>query len=454
MQKEIAMKKKQAVFFGFAVLLLAAIFTINGCNTGTGGGTGGSTAAGTVTYTATKEGKTYTLVITENTSRAAYTPQRGDTYVLTITPDNVRSTGTVESSGTNLTLKPSNSTQTFTVAITGSGISTITGTITLTDNTTVSMPGSGSGSGSGSGGGTGGGGQTVTIQDLQGTWLGQWEYNFELLVITSNNFEFQQWQEAGTWTFYASGTISISGATITTTITSTADPVGAPNNTNIPISLAANKQSITLGDPGGGIFKKLTNPSIEIPNLQGTWLRQDKLSAVIIKGTYFELWHQEVGSPWQFYCSGRINFDGTAISAKISGGVSGMVWDADDIISITFTSSTLGWPVEGDFEKLTGTENLQGTWTGPGRWLEQDNQDLKCIIDSNNDFKIGKNDATWDTSYWEGTIICDGETISAKLTNETTDQGPTPPAVLGTLASNKQSFILGQPVAGTFEKHP
>jgi predicted small secreted protein len=36
-RKEITMKKRQGVFFGFAVLLITAIFTLAGCNTGGGG---------------------------------------------------------------------------------------------------------------------------------------------------------------------------------------------------------------------------------------------------------------------------------------------------------------------------------------------------------------------------------------------------------------------------------
>jgi hypothetical protein len=159
------MKKKQGLF-GFAVLVLAAIFP-GGCDTGAGGGTA-------VTYSGTAGGKTYTLVVYEGGGRAAYTPRSGDRYELTINPGNSRSTGTVKASaGTTLTLEPANASASFTVTTGsaegngGSGrITAITGTITLDNGTTV--PGSafkpsGGGGGGGGGGGSGGGGSKTGI---------------------------------------------------------------------------------------------------------------------------------------------------------------------------------------------------------------------------------------------------------------------------------------------------
>jgi len=93
-----------------------------------------------VSYTGTANGETYTLKITENANRAAYTPVQGDSYVLTFTSKT--STGTVSSvtAGT-FTLKPQNSETTFTATVSGTGLTNLSGTITLNDNETVEAPG-------------------------------------------------------------------------------------------------------------------------------------------------------------------------------------------------------------------------------------------------------------------------------------------------------------------------
>jgi hypothetical protein len=155
------MKKEHGLRFGFAVLVLAAIFA-GGCETGGGGGS--------VTYQTTAGGKTYTLVIYASGNRAAYTPQSGDRYELTINPGNSRSTGTVAAStGTILTLKPANVATSFTVTTTGTEgggeIKAITGTVTLEDGKTVAGSGlvkPGTGGGGGGGGGSRGGGDNKT----------------------------------------------------------------------------------------------------------------------------------------------------------------------------------------------------------------------------------------------------------------------------------------------------
>jgi hypothetical protein len=152
------MKKKRSVLAGFAVLFLAAVFTMGGCDTGVG-------SAESVTYRTTSGGKTYTLVITASSGRAAYAPKSGDRYELTISPDNTRSVGTVTANtGTVLTLKPANAASSFTVTVKTAGtegasgeISAITGTVTLEDGNTlpgsgIVKPGTGGGGGSSSGG--------------------------------------------------------------------------------------------------------------------------------------------------------------------------------------------------------------------------------------------------------------------------------------------------------------
>ncbi|MFP3091279.1 hypothetical protein LQZ21_13235 [Treponema sp. TIM-1] len=466
------MKKKQAVFFGFAVLLLAAIFTTSGCDTGTGGGTG--TTAETVSYTTTTGGKTYTLVITENTSRAAYAPQKGDKYVLTITPDNTRSTGTVESSGTTLTLKPSNSATTFTVTVSGSGtISAIKGTITLTDNKTVQAPGGGGGGGGGTGGSGGGGGgsssgnsgnssQTVTIQDLAGKWFGQWRPGLECIEITTDNkFELQGFHDDdGQWKMYLKGEITtINGTTISAKITNIPAPQpgeAASEGDVFQLILAADKKSLTFGSPydDEGIFIKLS--ATVIPDLQGTWLGQGDQDSVIISGTHFEIQQRGNDNIWVTYFNGRINFDGTKTTVKqndSNGDFTGE--EIPVILAADKKSLTFGSPYDdkGIFIKLPATAipGLQGTWLGKGQWLgdELSNKDLKFIV-TGNTFEISPVDGTpW---YWKGIIYSNGTTISAKLIDESPGQSQTPPGFLGTFVPGENKLILGSPVAWTFTK--
>jgi hypothetical protein len=151
------MKKKHGALIGFVVLLIAAMFTITGCDTGLGGNTGDPQ---TVTYSGMANNETYTLKITKQTSRAAYTPQSKDSYELTITPGNKKSSGTITVSGSTFTLTPTGKTA-FTVTISGTGITAITGTITFTDNTTKAGPGTLIPGGGGGGGDVG----TLTFTD-------------------------------------------------------------------------------------------------------------------------------------------------------------------------------------------------------------------------------------------------------------------------------------------------
>jgi hypothetical protein len=87
-------------------------------------------------------GTTYTLAVTENTSRAVYVEQTGDTYVLTIMSSDgtvKTSQGTVVSiSGGTLTLQPENAgAPEFTVTRDSNGtITSVSGMVTLTDGTT------------------------------------------------------------------------------------------------------------------------------------------------------------------------------------------------------------------------------------------------------------------------------------------------------------------------------
>jgi hypothetical protein len=95
----------------------------------------------TVTYSGTaNDGSTYTLKVTENSSRAAYAPEEDDEYELTFVTGSStqRSTGIVISvSDTTIELKPSNSAgTTFTVTVSGNGLTKLNGTVTWTTGST------------------------------------------------------------------------------------------------------------------------------------------------------------------------------------------------------------------------------------------------------------------------------------------------------------------------------
>jgi len=113
-----------------------AALSLTGCNTDDGGdGGGGDPIPQTITYSGkTIDDTIYVLKITENTAR--YTAQVGDSYVLTVTTGGTTKTssGTVtKKTGDELELTPSESTTTFTIIVSASGITAITGTITFTD---------------------------------------------------------------------------------------------------------------------------------------------------------------------------------------------------------------------------------------------------------------------------------------------------------------------------------
>jgi hypothetical protein len=143
------MKKTVFSIFVMAAVLLAAGFVFTACDSGSAGGN-------TVTYTGSAGDTTYRLTITKTSAKAAYVPQSDDSYVLVIGSGSgsKRSEGTVTIISGGFRLAPKEaSTKTFTVTVSGNGITAIAGDITLTGGgtekapTTVT-PGSGDGDGS------------------------------------------------------------------------------------------------------------------------------------------------------------------------------------------------------------------------------------------------------------------------------------------------------------------
>ena len=122
-------------FLGIAALAAVTSFSMIACDNGGGPGNNPGNDPQRVTYTGRNGSDTYTLVITENTSRA-YTPVNGDTYKLTVTGGKT-STGTIVISGGTITLTPSKDTGTITVEVLGTSIVSITGTGLRWDDDTV-----------------------------------------------------------------------------------------------------------------------------------------------------------------------------------------------------------------------------------------------------------------------------------------------------------------------------
>jgi hypothetical protein len=136
------MKTKHGIFFGFAVMLAAAIFTLAGCdNTGGGGSGGGGSGSTPETYTSSgTDGSRYELTITSPAVKAAI----GDKYVLIIIKkgQSRTSTGKIQSVvGIEFTLKPEGSNETFKAKADKSGLTGITGNIILDDGKEEPAPG-------------------------------------------------------------------------------------------------------------------------------------------------------------------------------------------------------------------------------------------------------------------------------------------------------------------------
>jgi hypothetical protein len=135
--------KKKYFFLGMLALALTFGIVVTGCDHGDSN----NTIPESVTYSSMDSSSTtYTLTVTDNTGRAAYAGKVGDTYELKIK----RQSGTakmsrgavqaIESSSGSMTLKPSNTTTTFSVTASATSMTAISGTITLEDGTTEEAP--------------------------------------------------------------------------------------------------------------------------------------------------------------------------------------------------------------------------------------------------------------------------------------------------------------------------
>ena len=129
--------EKKLFGIGILVLVLVIGMMLVGCDNEN------NNQPQSVIFTGTANGVMYTLKITQNSeSRSVYSPTAGDIYELTI--GSKKSNGSVVLfTGGIFTLRSSVAqTITFTVTVSGSSISNISGTITWNDNSTTDGPGS------------------------------------------------------------------------------------------------------------------------------------------------------------------------------------------------------------------------------------------------------------------------------------------------------------------------
>ena len=193
---------------GITAFVAVIGFSMIACDSGGGGGGGKTPSSGStrdpVTYTGTAGNVTYTLKIEDGGARAALTPAKDDKY--TLTAGGKTSKGTVNSfTGGVLTLAPSkDSGKTFTAAVSGTGITAMTGTITYDDGTTASAPSITPPSG----------GKSITITGISGTGAPTGEVQVFISSTTNNT------TNDGV---AASGTARISGSSLTVNLLDTSD---------------------------------------------------------------------------------------------------------------------------------------------------------------------------------------------------------------------------------------
>ena len=116
--------KNKIKIIGFIALIAVIGFSFSTCEE--------EVTPQTVTYTGINNGVTYTLKITEKTNRSVYSPKSGDSYKLSVSSiSNNTYSGTVNNfAGGIFTLTSlSNKLSTFTVTVSETGITNITGNV-------------------------------------------------------------------------------------------------------------------------------------------------------------------------------------------------------------------------------------------------------------------------------------------------------------------------------------
>jgi len=197
--------------WGIPVVALVFALVLTACSPSTGPGGDPTSARYPSSYD--DDGNEYTLVITKDPNRAAYTPQDGDSYVLTIKimGSPLTSSGIVLSfSGGIFTLKLGDNTP-FTETIDSGRIASISGDIPLDDNTTRPAPSS-----------------LTPRPPAGGSISGSYTYSKPPLgnatITFSSNGTFTITGTALGQPIQASGTYTVTRNTITCTTTASNDP--------------------------------------------------------------------------------------------------------------------------------------------------------------------------------------------------------------------------------------
>ena len=242
----------------------------------------------TVTYSGTANGETYTLIITENTN-GRYTAKNGDSYVLTV--GTKKSTGTVTVNGSTLTLAPSSSgASAFTVTVSSSGITAMSGTITFDDGATQEAP------------------ATVTPtpppttgNPLEGTWL---EEGGTTMTIAGNTITITSADEE----LFGSGTFTVNNNTITVNFTE-GEEAGSTYNGTFSLSNNGNTLAMTIGGENTTWTK-----------LEGTWVSSTR-KTVLNNGGFTMSENNVEGYKGTYYTNGsNITFVITQLIGSVIAG--------------------------------------------------------------------------------------------------------------------------------------
>ncbi|MCL2244965.1 MAG: leucine-rich repeat domain-containing protein, partial [Treponema sp.] len=190
--------KKTIRMTGIIILTAVIGFFFASCAEPSSGGEGGG-AVDFVTYSGNIEGEQYSLTIS-GPARASYAPQQGDSYVLK--KGNITNSGTVQTAGSTLTLKPYGSANTFIVSVHGNNIIAITGNITLTwsDNSTTVFGTGSSGTGNQGTGNQGGNNNLHALSgivSITGNVIVGQTLTADISLLSGSGDIYYQWKRSG-----------------------------------------------------------------------------------------------------------------------------------------------------------------------------------------------------------------------------------------------------------------
>ena len=423
------MKKRFSVLGIVAfVAIVAFSLSLEDCGSATGGPSGvgnpgdgktpGGSASAETTYTATKSGVTYTLIVGDGVIKAAV----GNNYKLIILSSGSEkiSTGTVvEVTEKIILLKPSyKDAPNFSMGLSGSKITNISGTITFNNGESVQGPGSLAASGGGGGGGGGGAASTPsapTVIAVTGVTLSPGSLNLQVgdkatlsAIITPANAT----NKSVTWsssnnavaTVNTSGVVTaVSAGTANITVT-TADG-GKTAASSVTVNIAGGSSltgsvTITGNAEAGQTLTANTGGLHGTGTISYEWKRGENAAAI----------NTAIGTNSQTYTLGaddlnkyiavtvtRDGYTGTVISAAVPVAkavtLSSLTADGNKMETTTHLILTFSAAISGLSENditLSGVSGVQkGNLTGP----VQDGSGLKYTLPISG-FNTGKLDVS------------------------------------------------------------